>query len=101
MLPNGMQRIAYKMLSALPSRMAAFASLVLAAWPAGDPESFKQWWNWIMTPEQIRCIAIAVIAIAILYWVMLWLLKPKEESSNKGNSYEQHHTGSGDNQMHF
>lgn len=74
-----MRRAIYQMLSSTPSKVAGIVSLGLTAWSAGNPTNFQQWWGWAMTAEHIRLAGMAGLFITVLYWLLHWWLKPKDE----------------------
>ena len=98
-----MREMVYRIFSAVPSKALGGLGLGITAWSAGSPKSFKTWWDWLMTPEQIRLCGIIGLGVFLAYWIALFLLKPRRDKKGKADpgTYSQTHSGSGDNRMDF
>lgn len=87
-----MRRIAYTALTRLPAKVGTtgigIGGVVASVWPA----KIRDLVGVSMTPDNIRWLGIAALSCALIYFIVLWLLKPTE-SSQSGLASGQSSTG--------
>lgn len=77
-----MRRVVYQGMLSLPVKTVSGATGLLGAVGAIWPEQVQSKARLAMTPDHIRALGIVLLIAALVYFVLLWLLKPGEASAS-------------------
>lgn len=86
-----MRQTIYGGLVRLPSKLLSGAVTTIGAIGTIWPERLKAWIGIGMTPEHIRYVGIALLIAAVIYFVLLWLLKPSGDPSSSPSASQITH----------
>lgn len=67
-------------LASFPTKLLGGATALLSLYAAAKPESAGKWADWLMSPDTVRLIAVAVFMLSAIYWVLWWVTKPAPKS---------------------